>query len=528
MPVSLTFCGAARTVTGSCLLFDHGGTRFLVDCGMFQGPKTLKALNHEPFPFDARGIDFVLLTHAHIDHSGLLPKLVKHGFRGRIHATPATTDLCSVMLPDSGHIQETEVEQLNRRNRRRFQAAPVEPIYTAADAERTIGAFSPIETGAWLQPGKGIRARWWNAGHMLGSASIEIEFAGPRPMRVIVSGDIGPDTGGLQPGAEGPAGVDHLICESTYGDEDRPTVTPEARRAELAKLVRWAAERQGPVLIPSFAVERAQEVVFDLVRLMQEGQVPRAMINIDSPLASRATRLFSRHAAEMTEGEAMRDALASPLVRHVQDANESRELARAEGFGIVLAGSGMCDAGRIRHHLKQHLHEANALVTLVGFQASGTLGRLLQDGATRVRIQGESFGVQARIATIQGYSGHADGPELGRWIEARAPVSGGVFLVHGEEEAIEGLAKRVEGRGIVTPDRVIRPVLDEVFALEPGAAPVRQPGRGRRGDAAGVGLPDWHNARAALLLGIEEAIERAPDDTTRAGLLDRLRRALEG
>ncbi len=527
MPVSLTFCGAARTVTGSCLLFDSGGTRFLVDCGMFQGPKTLKALNHEPFAFDPRGIDFVLLTHAHIDHAGLLPKLVKQGFRGRIHATPATTDLCSVMLPDSGHIQEMEVEQLNRRNRRRGRDGMLEPIYTAADAERAIGAFSPIEPGAWLSPGRGIRARWWPAGHMLGAASIEIEFAGPPAMRVLVSGDIGPDVGGLQQGPAAPAGLDHVICESTYGDEDRPAVTPEARRAELAKLVRWAAERQGTMLVPSFAVERAQEVVFDLVRLMQEGQAPRALIHIDSPLASRATRIFARHAATMPEGAAMRDALASPLVRHVQDANESRELARAQGFGIVLAGSGMCDAGRIRHHLKQHLHEANALVTLVGYQASGTLGRLLQDGARRVRIQGETFGVAARIAVMQGYSGHADGPELGRWIEARGPVSGSVFLVHGEEEAIEGLAKRVEGRGVVPPARIIRPVLDQLFTLESGAAPRAEAAPGRRGDAAGVGRPDWHNARAALLLGIEDAIERAPDEASRNALLDRLRSALQ-
>jgi metallo-beta-lactamase family protein len=527
MAVTLTVCGAARTVTGSCLLFDTGSTRFLVDCGMFQGPKTLKALNHEPFPFDPRGIDFVLLTHAHIDHSGLLPKLVKQGFRGRIHATPATTDLCSVMLPDSGHIQETEVEHLNRRNRRRGGDATLEPIYTAADAERAIGAFSPIETGAWLTPAPGIRARWWPAGHMLGAGSIEIEFAGPA-MRVLVSGDIGPDIGGLHGGPEGPAGLDHLLCESTYGDEDRPAVTPEARRAALAKLVRWAAERQGVMLVPSFAVERAQEVILDLVTLMRDGAVPRTMIHLDSPLASRATRLFARHAAGIAEGDALREALGSPLLRHVQDANESRELSRATGFGIVLAGSGMCEAGRIRHHLKQHLHEANALVALVGFQANGTLGRLLQDGATRVRIQGETFGVNARIAMVQGYSGHADGPELGRWIAARGPVSGGVFLVHGEEEAIEGLARRVEGRAVVPPDRIIRPLLDQAFLLEPGAAPRPLAKPGRRPDPARVGMPDWHNARAALLLGIEEAIERAPDEAARAALLARLRQALAG
>lgn len=529
MAVGLTFCGAARTVTGSCLLFEADGARFLVDCGMFQGPKTLKALNHEPFPFDARDIDFVLLTHAHIDHSGLLPKLVKHGFRGRIHATPATTDLCSVMLPDSGHIQESEVAMLNRRNRHRGHAV-VQPIYTAQDAERALGAFSPVEYGHWLTPAKGIRARWWNAGHMLGSASIELEFAGARPMRVMVSGDLGPDIGSMQPDPEGPeTGADHVICESTYGDEDRPSIAPADRRQALAALVRRAASGHGALLVPSFAVERAQEVIFDLVQLMQSGQVPSATIHVDSPLATRAARIFSRHAASLDDGEAMRAALGSGLVRHVQDADESRRLAQAEGFRIILAGSGMCEAGRIRHHLKQGLWDAGTVVALVGFQASGTLGRLLLDGATRVRIQGETFQVAAHVAKVEGYSGHADGPELGRWISARAPIAGAAFLVHGEPEAIDGLAQRVAGRGILPEPRIIRPLLDERFLLEPGEAPMRdaRPSPHRRGAPADVGRPDWHNQRAALLLSIEEAIERSPDDTSRAALLDRLRRAME-
>ena len=532
MGASLTVCGAARTVTGLCLLFETPGGRVLVDCGMFQGPKTLKALNHEPFPFDPRGIDAVLLTHAHIDHSGLLPRLATQGFSGPIHATPPTIDLCSCMLPDAGHIQESEVEMLNRRNRRRGRDA-VRPIYTAEEAERTIDQFRPVEYGRWITPLKGLRARWWNAGHMLGSASIELEFAaagGGAPMRVLVSGDIGPDSGSLQPDPAGPGGgADYVICESTYGDEDRPAVTPAARRDELATFVRWAAERGGALLIPSFAVERAQEVVFDLVRLMQAGQVPSSVIHVDSPLATRATKVFSRHAGLLEEGEAMRAALASPLVRHVQDVEESRRLDRLDGFHIVLAGSGMCEAGRIRQHLKARLWDARALVLLVGFQAGGTLGRLLQDGATRVRIQGESFAVRARIARIEGYSAHADGPELGRWIAARGPVRGGVFLVHGEPEAIEGLAKRVTGRGVVPEAAVIRPTLDETFLLELGQPPRRAPQAAsrRRGTAETLARPDWHNERAALLLGIEEAIEQAPDDAARAALLARLRRAVE-
>jgi metallo-beta-lactamase family protein len=529
--IGLKVCGAARTVTGLCLLFEAPGARFLVDCGMFQGPKTLKALNYEPFPFDAASIDFVLLSHAHIDHSGLLPRLHRQGFNGRIHATRPTMDLCSCLLPDAGHIQESEVEILNRRNRRRGQQ-PVQPIYTAADAERTLALFSAVEYGEWLKPAKGVRARFWNAGHMLGSASIELEFAQPGPpLRVLVSGDIGPDASTLQPAPTGPGeGVDHVIVESTYGDEDRPAITPEARRAALAELVRAAAAKGGALLIPTFAVERAQEVVLDLVEMMDSNQLPATTIHLDSPLATRASRVFQRHAAAMEDADAIRAALASPRLRYVLGAEESRRIGRLEGFQIILAGSGMCEAGRIRHHLKARLWDARTVVALVGFQAAGTLGRLLQDGATRVRIQGETFQVAARIERIDGYSAHADGPELGRWIAARAPVRGGVFLVHGEPEAIEGLALRVVGRGIAPAMSVFRPVLDEAFLLEPGAVPRRDPAAsiGRRAQPESVGEPDWHNQRAALLLGIEEALEGAPDDRTRAAALDRLRRAVEG
>ncbi len=529
MTVTLKVCGAARTVTGLCLLFEAPGARFLVDCGMFQGPKTLKALNYEPFPFDPRSLDFVLLTHAHIDHSGLLPRLVKLGFRGRIHATPATIDLCSCMLPDSGHIQETEVEILNRRNRRRGHD-PVQPIYTADDAERTLVCFEAVEYDVWNDLAPGLRARYWNAGHMLGSASIELEF-GLRDtgMRVMVSGDIGPDATTLQPIPTGPqTGLDHLIVESTYGDEDRPAITLQARRAALAELVRAAAKQGGALLIPTFAVERAQEVILDLVQLMNASQVPEAVIHLDSPLATRASRVFLRHAGTLDDADELRAALSSPRVRYVLNGEESYRLGRTEGFHIVLAGSGMCEAGRIRSHLKARLWDPRTVVALVGFQAAGTLGRLLQDGATRVRIQGDTIQVGARIARIEGYSAHADGPELGRWVAARGPIRGGVFLVHGEPEAIEGLARRVIGRGLVPGAAVLRPMLDDGFRLEPGAVPAADSALSarRRTQPETVGRPDWHNERAALLLGIEEALERAGDDATRANLLERLRRAL--
>lgn len=521
MAVTLTFCGAARTVTGLSLLLEAPGARILVDCGMFQGPKTLKALNHEPFPFDAGTIDAVLLTHAHIDHSGLLPRLVKQGFRGQIHATAATIDLCSVMLPDAGHIQESEVEMLNRRNRRRGRDV-VEPIYTAADAEATQDLFSPVSYGQWIAPVTGLRARWWNAGHMLGSSSIELQF--DDGMRVLVSGDIGPDASAMQPDPSGPdGGVDHLICESTYGDEDRPEIDRDTRRAAIAEIVRDAARRRGALLIPTFAVERAQEVVLDLIALMQAGEIPATTIHMDSPLATRATKIFARHARAMEEGGALREALTSHRLEHVVDGEASRKLSRREGFHIVLAGSGMCEAGRIRHHLKARLWDPRTVVALVGFQAAGTLGRLLEEGAHQVRIQGDSVKVAARIARIEGYSGHADQPELLRWIAARGPVKGGLFLVHGEPGAMDAMASVIRG---IDPARIIRPVLDEGFRLAKGMAPERLAGRpARRINPEDVGQPDWHNARAALLLGIEEAIEKA-DDSSRAALIERLRRAV--
>ncbi|MBW8270090.1 MBL fold metallo-hydrolase RNA specificity domain-containing protein [Caldovatus aquaticus] len=534
MAVTLRVCGAARTVTGLCLLFEAPGARFLVDCGMFQGPKSLKALNYEPFPFDPRALDCVLLTHAHIDHSGLLPKLAKAGFRGPIHATRATRDLCSVMLPDAGHVQEMEVETLNRRNRRRGGMEPVTPIYTAEDGERVIGQFRTVELDEWTEPAEGVRARYWNAGHMLGSASIELEFAAPAgaaeaPLRILVSGDLGPDCSVLQSDPQGPAGVDHVICESTYGDEDRPPCSEAERRARLAEIVRKAARRGGALLVPSFAVERAQEVMWDLVTLMDAGEVPEAPVYLDSPLAIRASRIFLRHAGALAEGKALARALRSPRLRFTESQEQSRAIALEDGFHVIIAGSGMCEAGRIRHHLRNWLPDPRATVLFVGFQAEGTLGRLLRDGARDVRIQGERVKVAAQIAEIADYSGHADGPELGRWIAARAPVRGGVFLVHGEEAAIEGLARRIVGRRVVPETAILRPTLDEAFALSPAAPPARLPDRGRRRtDAERLGHLDWHNARAALLLSIERALDEAPDDAAREALIRRLRAAIEG
>ena len=528
MNVTLQFCGAARTVTGLSLLFTTPRARILVDCGLFQGPKTLKALNWEPLPYDPGALDALLLTHSHIDHSGLIPSLTRLGFRGPVHATRATVDLCSCMLPDSGHVQESEVRTLNRRNRARG-LRPVEPIYTAADAERALRLFRPVPFDQWTRVAEGVRARWWNAGHMLGSASIELGFEDDpgAEMRVLVSGDLGPDASALHHMPEGPEAPDHVILESTYGDEDRPATSRAERRARLTQEVRDAYRPDGALLIPAFAVERTQEIAWDLVALMESGQIPQAPVVVDSPLATRATEVFVRHAQTMQDGASIRRALRSPLIRFTETVEESRSIADIEGFRIVIAGSGMCDAGRIRHHLKTWLWSEAATVLLSGFQAEGTLGRLLQDGRREVRIQGETIHVAARIRRMADYSGHADAPELARWLKARGTVGGGVFLVHGEPEAMDGLAQRLEHEGIARAGQIVRPALDDVFALSPGAAPLPRPSPRRRTDPENVGRPDWHNQRAALLLAIESAIETAPDAAARDALIARLRQALE-
>ena len=528
MPVTVRTCGAARTVTGLSLLFETSRAKFLVDCGLFQGPKTLKALNWEPFPYAPRDIDAVLLTHAHIDHSGLLPRLVKEGFRGPIHTSGPTEDLCAVMLPDSGHVQEMEVQQLNRRNRRRGRGE-VEPIYTSADAVAAMRAFRSVPMDRWLEPLPGVRARWWNAGHMLGSASIELEIAEPgeEPVRVLVSGDLGPDCAVFHRDPEGPEALDHVFLESTYGDEDKPCVDHAERRNRLEALVKEAYHPAGALLIPAFAVERTQEICWDLVSLMQAGRIPMAPIAVDSPLAIRATEVFLEHSEVLENGRSVKRALRSPLLTFTESGEQSRRIAEMEGFHIIIAGSGMCDAGRIRHHLKRWLWAPEATVLLTGFQAEGTLGRFLQEGREEVRIQGETIRVQANIREIRDYSGHADAPELATWLKARGPVRGGVFLVHGEPPAMEALAQRLTAEGIAKPGQVIQPALDDTFLLAAGTAPRKREAAHRRPDPAQAGRPDWHNARAALLLAIEDAIERAPDDAARKGLMASLRSALE-
>ncbi|PTM41812.1 MBL fold metallo-hydrolase [Bosea sp. 124] len=523
----LRFHGAAGGVTGSCYEIETRAARVLIDCGLFQGSKSEKELNYGAFPFEPASVDAVVLTHAHIDHSGLLPKLVKHGFRGAMHATSATIDLCSVMLPDSAHIQEIEVEHLNRRNAQRGRPL-VAPIYDLDDAMACITLFKAAGYGAWSQVAEGIKARFWNAGHLLGSASVEIEIdqeGDGRPLRLLFSGDVGPGHKLFQTGPEGPSDIDYLICESTYGDRDRPEMSREKRRSLLAAEANHAVRAQGPLIIPSFAVERTQELLVDLFLLTQAGTIPNAPIFVDSPLATRASAIFERHAGEIEQGQVLRQALNSRDIRFTETVEQSKAINRLSGFFVVIAASGMCDAGRIRHHLKANLWRKNATIMMAGFQAQGSLGRILVDGARRVRIQGEEIEVRARISQLDLYSGHADASELVDWVKARRPLRHTVFLTHGEQSGIDGLRERLSA--VLPPETIIAPELDQAFELSVSGADAVELNRTRRLAPEKIGRLDWHNDLSRLLLDVTETVNRAADEKGRAALIRKLRRALD-
>ncbi|WP_201833898.1 MBL fold metallo-hydrolase [Microvirga zambiensis] len=526
MSLRLHFYGAARTVTGSCFLLETEAAHILVDCGMFQGSKEERELNYQHFPFRAAGISALCLTHAHIDHSGLVPKLVKAGFDGPVYATAGTADLASIMLPDSGYIQEMEVEQLNRRNRRRGLET-VSPIYTEEDAIASLDRFRIVAYGQWQNVAPGFRARYWNAGHLLGSASIEIEVTSAgeeKSVRLLFSGDIGPDHKLLQPDPDGPQDLDYVVLESTYGDTDRAGTTIEHRRRMLRDEVRAAMHPSGVLLIPSFAVERTQELLVDLMELMEAGELPDIPIFIDSPLASKASAIFKRHAGELRNGADLVQALASRWVRFTETVEQSKAIDRIHSFHIIIAASGMCEAGRIRHHLKAWLWRDETTVLFVGFQAQGTLGRILQDGASRVRIHGEEVKVRARMRTLDLYSGHADGPELKAWLEERMPVRRGIFLVHGEDAPLKALQSSLADLDHVP--RAIIPEIDDAYDLG-GDQAVRIERHEGRLPGASAGHRDWHNDYAELLLEINDAVEAAADRRAKGIVIRRIRDALK-
>ncbi|HEY0600407.1 MBL fold metallo-hydrolase [Brevundimonas sp.] len=510
-------------MTGSCMLLEIAGRRILIDCGMFQGPKTLKALNYEPFPFAPASLDAVLLTHAHIDHSGLLPKLVKAGYRGPIFATRGTRDLCEVMLADSAGIQESEVRHLNRRNAQRG-LDPVEPIYGAQDVDQTLRLFQRVKFGEPAAIGAGVQATWWPAGHLLGAASIQVQAGeGEDALNLLFSGDLGSGRQPFLPQPAGPAGVDHVILECTYGDRERIDLELTARRRALADELRQARAAGGPLLLPTFAVGRAQELILDLLAVMEAQPDLTADIFLDSPLAIEATEVFLRRGWNPDTGENPFEPLRhATRLHHLIRPQESDRLERLTGWHVILAGSGMCDAGRIRRHLKRLLWRREVTVLTTGFMAAGTLGRLLVEGHSAVRVQGEDIRVGARIRNLDCYSGHGDATDLVEWLKAREPVGGTVLLDHGEPDAIAALSGRLAAAG----HRPVTARLDQTYLLTRASAEPL-PGNVARLAPGQATRPDWHNDRAALLVALNERLQALPSDEARARLIDRLSTLLE-
>jgi metallo-beta-lactamase family protein len=447
--MKLRFLGAAREVTGSCVLVEAGRSRFLIDCGMFQGGREAPGRNRRRFEFEPAGIDFVLLTHAHIDHSGLLPRLAREGFTGPVYATGPTVELAGVMLPDSGHIQEADHRRAMRRSGEGRGGRPVaSPLYTAQEAKDCLRLLRVVGYDRPFRPAPSIECTYRDAGHILGSAILEIVATDAgRSTRLVASGDLG------QPGrpiVRDPTPVraaDVVLIESTYGDRAHRDLP--ATLLELEQVLAGTLRRGGNVIVPAFAVGRTQEVLYHLHQLARLGRLPPMQVYVDSPMAVAATAITMRHQA-LFDAEARelerwrRDGDGSPWLRFVERAEESMALNELRSGAVIIAGSGMCDAGRVRHHLRHNLGRAECSVLITGFQAQGTLGRRLVDGARRVRIFGDEVTVRASIHTLGGLSAHADQPALLAWAAHFQPAPQRAFVLHGEASASLALAGRLE------------------------------------------------------------------------------------
>jgi metallo-beta-lactamase family protein len=431
------FLGGVRTVTGSATLLEKGSFKWLVDCGMFQGGKELEERNRNVQPYHAKDLSFILLTHAHIDHSGLIPKLVKEGFQGKVICTKATLDLCEVMLQDSGHIQEMEAEWQNRKSKR-SGGKEVAPLYTSEEAKRSLRYFQPVGYDEILSLSDGVKVRFQDAGHILGSAMIEIwvEEEG-RDKKLVFSGDLGAPN---QPIVRDPSWVeegDVLWLESTYGN--RLHKSREETVEELLKIILEAIHDQAKVVIPAFAVERTQDIIYTIGQLVRKGSIPTIPVYIDSPLAISATEIFKRNSDcfdQETKNILLRgeNPFELPGIIYTQTTEESKAINEDPRPGIIISASGMCDTGRIKHHLKHHLWREASHIVFVGYQGEGTIGRRIVDGAKSVNLFGEDIAVKAHIHTLGGFSAHADQKGLLDWLSHFKNPELEVFVNHGEEK----------------------------------------------------------------------------------------------
>lgn len=440
---TLQFLGAARTVTGSKTLIEAGGTRVLVDAGLFQGLKDLRLRNWEPLPIEASSIDHVILTHAHIDHTGYLPRLVADGFKGKVWSTPATRDLCDFMLRDSAHLQEEEAEYANRRGFSKHK--PALPLYSLRHAEQAVSLFHTLEAGERQALGPEIELLFHPAGHILGSAIVELAVKqNGQKKRVVFSGDLGRyDSLLMRDPADMTDGADLLVMESTYGNREHEDKDP---RPAIANLVKEIVASKGVLLIPAFAVGRTQEILLILRDGMKDGSIPRIPVHLDSPMAIDATETYCKYVDEQKVAHPHSGGKGCAYffgqLELSQSVEDSKKLNRMPGPRVIISASGMATGGRIVHHLKTRLPVPSTIVLFVGFQAPGTRGRTMMQGATEVKIHGEMVPIHAQIRQIDALSAHADRSELVRWAKtfsAHRPSK--VFLTHGEPEAAESIAR---------------------------------------------------------------------------------------
>lgn len=447
----LNFHGAAQTVTGSQHLLEINGARLLLECGLYQGRREESYRRNREFRYDPRSVDAVILSHAHIDHSGNLPNLVRQGFKGSIYATSATADLSDIMLRDSGHIQESDAEFVNKRLRK--GESPVQPIYTMADAEKVAGFFHSVEYEQPFEPIPGVTARFFDAGHILGSAGVLLEMQeGGRRVRLWFSGDIGRFRLPLLNDPVLPHPVDYLLMECTYGD--LPHNDPEQAYDAVQRVVSETTSRGGKVIVPSFAVGRTQELVFDLNRMVAEGKIGPVPVYVDSPLAVHTTDVFRRHLEyfDQETREFVRQnrhpALEFSGLTYVRSVEESKAINDRKEPMIIIAASGMAETGRILHHLKNNVGEPRNTVMIVSWQAPDTLGRRLAEGQKQVRIFGEPFEVRSQVVTIPGLSAHAGQDLLVRYAASVKQSVKRVYLIHGEQEPASALEAKLKEQSI--------------------------------------------------------------------------------
>jgi len=455
----IQFLGAAGTVTGSKHLINANddttgrtGLQVLIDCGMFQGPKEWRERNWQHTPVPANEIDAVILTHAHLDHTGWVPRLVKEGFRGPIYCTPATAELCSVLLPDSGHLQEEDAAFHNKRKSSKHD--PALPLYTFAEAQACQQYFKPVDFGIEKEVGPGFRFQFFRASHILGSSMVRVELNGTTPQRTMIfTGDIGRvrDTT-IAPGRvvhSGPAEMDDadiLVMESTYGNREHPTTDP---RPELARLVTQTVQRGGTVIVPAFAVERTQKLLFMLKELMEAGQIPRVPVHTDSPMAIQAVQIFLKHAEEFSPETKdliakYGDPLTWPNFYFDTTPEQSKRINASQFPQVIVSSSGMATGGRVQHHLLQRLPDPKNLVLFIGFQAQGTRGAEIKAGAKEVKIFGEVVQVRAQVAALEQFSDHADTRELMEWLHTFHHPPKQTYLVHGDLQASATLKAAME------------------------------------------------------------------------------------